>query len=142
VAAKCCCYQQIVAKDANGTVVGSVVEDCWYGVPAFKVLNQEGAHEYNIHMPTCYGGMFVDCCSQGLGNCSQPYYIYVPGKEGEGEQVGEIARVWADSVIQEIFSGTENFKLRFPVDVDAACKTRLLGATFLINQLFFEGRQS
>jgi hypothetical protein len=138
---KCCCFQQVVAKDGNGAVIGSIQEDFYMCVPSFKVLSGsipgQGVHQYNMHMPTCCGGMCVDMCSQGCCSCRLPFHIYLPGKENNGEQVGEIVKVWSGAK-KELTSDADNFELHFPGNVDAATKTRLLSATFLINQLFFE----
>ena len=52
---------------------------------------------------------------------------------------GKIAKVWS-GLGTELFSDATNFELEFPKE-DAANysgKARLLGAVFLINQLFFE----
>jgi hypothetical protein len=140
---KCCCFQEIETKDANGAVIGGVIEDFWWCVPNYKVMagpsNTTGTHQFNLHMPTCCCGMCVDCCSQGCCSCRVPFNIYVPGKEGKDEQVGEIVKIWS-GMKKELTSDADNFELRFPVGVDAQTKSRLLGATFLLNQLYYEGK--
>lgn len=88
---KCCCFQKMIAKDPSGKVVGSVSETCWLCVPGFTVKNDSGNHIYDLHQPTCCGGMCVDICKEGCCNCRIPFYIYPPSQD-QGE-VGKIVKV-------------------------------------------------
>jgi hypothetical protein len=135
--AKCCCFQQIEVKAANGAPIGMVIEDCWYCVPSFRVEDVDRALQYNLHQPTCCCGMCVDCCSEGCCNWRVPFNIYEPGKHAKGEEVGQVVKAYS-GIGEELFTDADKFELRFPPNADAQTKSRLLGATFLINQIFFE----
>jgi hypothetical protein len=90
---KLCCYQQVDIFKA-GVADGSVKEGCYCCVPSFKVLQTDGTHQYDIHQPTCCGGMCVDCCAEGCCSCRIPFYIYPPGASGDvGSQSGKIVKV-------------------------------------------------
>jgi hypothetical protein len=39
---KCCCHQQIQHKDTNGVSIGATIEDFYYCVPKFNVLDSLG----------------------------------------------------------------------------------------------------
>lgn len=39
------------------------------------------------------------------------------------------------------FLSVDTFLIEYPADADVAMKANLLGATFMINQLYFEGTQ-
>jgi hypothetical protein len=85
---KICCYQQVdIFKD--GVADGSVKEGCYCCVPTFKVFQSDGTHQYDIHQPTCLGGMCVDC---GEGLCT--FNIYLPEASGDpGSHSGKIVKV-------------------------------------------------
>merc|ERR1711907_460121 len=139
--AKCCCYQEVDVFSADEigeakTHLGSIKETCWFCVPMFKVLRADDSPEYEIHQPTCCGGCCVNCCAQGCCCCSCriPFYVYPVGGE---QEVGEITKVWA-GLGTELFTDADKFECKFPSDADSAGKARLIGATLMINQLFFE----
>ncbi len=136
---KCCCFQEIDVKTPTGAPIGKVIENNWCGVPSFRVEDANGTMQYNIHQPTCCGGVCVDCCSDGCCNFRIPFNVYPPGKAGKGDEVGQVVKVWS-GMGKELFTDADNFELRFPANSDAHTKTRLLGATFLINQMFFENK--
>eukprot|EP00598_Pedospumella_elongata_P005345 CAMPEP_0184980898 /NCGR_PEP_ID=MMETSP1098-20130426/10767_1 /TAXON_ID=89044 /ORGANISM="Spumella elongata, Strain CCAP 955/1" /LENGTH=257 /DNA_ID=CAMNT_0027504399 /DNA_START=32 /DNA_END=805 /DNA_ORIENTATION=+ len=138
---KCCCFQEIEVKTATGAPIGKVLEDQWFCVPSFKILDANQTLQYNVHQPTCCGGCCVDICAEGCCSCRIPFHIYEPGKHTKGEEVGQVVKIWS-GLGKEMFTDADNFELRFPPNADAHTKTRLLGATFLINQLFFEGQGS
>jgi hypothetical protein len=134
---KCCCYQELALKSPEGNPLGKVEEDCWYCVPSFKVMSDDTFVQYNIHQPTCCGGMCVDMCAEGCCSCRVPFHIYPIGHHEKGQEVGKITKVWG-GLGKEILTDADSFELHFPNGVDQVTKARLLGATFMINQLFFE----
>jgi hypothetical protein len=107
-------------------------------VPQFDILTETGTKQYAVHQPVCCGGLCVDICAEGLCNCRIPFYVYPPGASGEkGSEVGKIVKVWG-GLSQEIFTDADTFELKFPADANYEAKLRLLGAVFLLNQIFFE----
>ena len=46
-------------------------------------------------------------------------------------------KIWA-GVEKELLTDADTFICEFPDDADAELKTTLVGATFMINQLYFE----
>ncbi len=51
--------------------------------------------------------------------------------------VGRLSKEWG-GVVKETFTNASNYNLYFPMDLDARCKALLLGATLLIDFMFFE----
>jgi len=52
-------------------------------------------------------------------------------------QVGKITKQWA-GLLREAFTDADHFGVTFPMDLDVNIKAVLLGATFLIDFMFFE----
>merc|ERR1711924_452516 len=153
---KCCCYQEVAVLDGNGGVdMGKATEKCWYCVPNFATVKPDGNDEYQFHMPTCCGGMCVNVCAQGCCNCRIPFLIYPPGgddanplKAGEGckpvpgmeteKPDAQICKV-GGGLATEVFTDADTFEFKAPAGADASAKARLIGATLLLNQIYFEG---
>lgn len=138
---KCCCFQQIETKDPKGISIGNVIENMWCCVPSFTVFDVNQNEQYIIQQPTCCGGCCVNCCAEGFCSCRVPFYIYEPGQHVAGQEVGKVVKIWS-GLLNELFTDADKFELRFPTNADGHNKTRLLSATFLINQLFFENQSS
>merc|ERR1712196_494393 len=155
---KCCCFQEVMVSDAAGTSVGGMVEKMWFCVPNYNVYKgTPDQAEYDLHMPTCMGGMCVNCCAQGCCNCRIPFYFYapngdeesavlssksspVPGMENETPKA-QICKVWS-GLTNELFTDVDTFEVKCPDNSSADTKARLIGATLLINQVYFERDKS
>lgn len=136
---KCCCYQEITST-ADGKIIGSTIETMQACVPKLAVKDAQGDIKYLLHMPTCCGGMCIDVCAGGCCSCKIPFYLYDPAQDEPGKHVGEITKVFG-GLKKELFTDADTFKIIYPPNIDGAMKANLLGSTFLINQLFFEGQQ-
>jgi len=151
----CCCHQevQVFSADDDGNAkdpLGNVKETCWCCVPQFKINTPDGKTEFLLRQPTCCGGACVNYCDQGQGcccSCRIPFYVYLSdmglhaskgGTLSLDDQVGEITKVWG-GMRNEVLSA-DKFECTFPATSDPASKARLLAATLMINQLFFEGQ--
>ena len=139
-ACKCCCYQEVLSTMPTGQANGSVVETFWMFVPMLNVVGPGGDVEYKISMPTCMGGLCVNIFAEGLCNCRIPFYIFKPDSgTTKEEKVGNITKIWA-GLGSELFTDADKFELNFPADASQESKARLLGATFLINQVCVRAR--
>lgn len=134
---KFCCFQTINIQDAEGEPLGAITEDFWFCVPSFKVTTETGALQYNVQPPTCCGGVCIDLFYLGICSCQVPFNVYLPGKTGSGQEVGYVVKRWG-GLVAELFTDADKFELRFPEGADPQSKSRLLGATFLLNQIFYE----
>ena len=78
----------------------------------------------------------MDHCAEGCCNSRIPLYVFPPGKSGQkGHEVGKIVKVWA-GFAKEFFD-IHKFEVTFPPEADVESKARLVGAMFLLNELFF-----
>jgi len=157
---KCCCYQQVMV-DHYGQPLGGVIETCWYCVPNFHTYKGVDGQdpEYQIHMPTCCGGMCVNVCAEGCCNCRIPFYMYPIGggdddsldcdasvpkthDKQEGATKAQICKIW-NGLGNELFTDADTFEVLVPQQSanDASSKARLIASTLIINQLFFERQQ-
>jgi len=57
--------------------------------------------------------------------------------EKSGSRVGEIKKKWS-GLLKELFTDADNFGVSFPSGASAKEKALILGATFLIDFLYFE----
>lgn len=135
---KCCCYQTMTAHGTKGKQFGKFQESCWFCIPSFKIFDEELKHVYDIHRPTCCGGTCVNCCAGGCCSTKTPFHIF--NLEG-GDHVGVINKLWGGSG-REFFSDGDTFMVEFPDDATPELKTTLVGATMMINQLYFEGHKA
>ena len=123
-------------KNEQGHSLGNITETCWWCVPKFAINRPNGTTEYKIHPPTCCCGTVVNVCAAGCCNCKVPFDIIDHDK---GEKVGRITKVWS-GLGKELLTDADNFETDFPVYADGASKARILGAVFLLNQVFFESK--
>ena len=121
--------------------IGSFKETCWKCIPTYAIKNAADEDEFMIHMPTCCGGTMVNCCAEGCCNFKIPFYIYKANNDNDGEHVGKIVKVFG-GMGKELFSDADTFMVEYPEGISTEVKTNLLGATFMINQLYFEGQKS
>merc|ERR1712072_128432 len=152
---KCCCFQEVETYDGAGGSLGGIREKMWFCIPTFQVYKPDNSGEYDIHMPTCCGGMCVNLCAQGCCNCRIPFYIYpagsqeetplkstgskpVPGMEKEQPTPdAQICKVWS-SLGVDLFTDADQFEFKAPDNATADSKARLIASTLMINQIFFE----
>jgi hypothetical protein len=134
---KCCCHQRIDITDASKTHVGSVVESCWFFIPSFNVLGADRRAHLTIQPPTCCCGLCVDYCADGCCNRRIPLYVFraEDSHKSRGNEVGKIVKVWAG--LGKEFFGIHKFEVTFPDDATVETKAQLIGAMFLLNELFF-----
>lgn len=152
-ACKCCCFQEVMVSDGNKASLGGIREVCWYCVPNYQLYKTPESPEYDLHMPTCCGGMMVNLCAQGCCNCRIPFYFYkpggdeetaalssksspVPGMENETPKA-QICKVWS-GLTNELFTDVDTFEVKCPDGSDEGTKARMIGATLMLNQLYFE----
>ena len=143
VAACSCCFNPYLDLfSGQNEPMGKVTVPFFFCIPAYKVFNDQNVQEYDIHMPTCCGGMCVNCCAQGCCNCKIPFYIYRPDQtdRGKGQEIGNIIKQWR-GLGTEMFTDADTFTIDFPKDANTDQKARLLGATFLLNMMEFEKPQ-
>ncbi|XP_043951258.1 phospholipid scramblase 2 [Drosophila biarmipes] len=118
-----CCLHSIEVTAPPGNVIGRIQEEWAICRPCFRILNPSGDLALRIEGPACFCSM---CCSVNFNVISLA-----------GEKVGRISKQWS-GLGREWFTDADMFGLTFPMDLDVNLKAVLLGATFLIDFMFFE----
>ncbi|KAL9908488.1 phospholipid scramblase 2 isoform X2 [Glossina fuscipes] len=118
-----CCLQSIEVSAPPGNVIGSVEQEWSICAPSFRIKNQLDEVVLRIEGPIC---TFSLCGDVEFNIMSLT-----------GENIGKISKQWS-GLAREIFTDADFFGITFPLDLDVRMKAVLLGATFLIDAMFFE----
>lgn len=123
-----CCSFDIEIEAPAGNKIGSVHQmgSCWR--PWYEIRDANGDAIFNIKGPCCP-------CSGVCCTCDYPFEILPV--HGSGEPIGRITKQYS-GFTKEAFTDATNFSVTFPKDLDVKMKGVLLGATFLIDIMFFE----
>jgi len=113
----CCCIPVIEFSNADDSALGTADVPCFFCLPKIAVRDITGKEEYAVQMPSCCGGLCVDCMAEGLCNCKIPFYVYPPGKRAKGEEIGKIIKLWR-GLGTEVFTDAASFQLEFPPGID------------------------
>lgn len=125
------CAFTIDVESPVGTPIGQIrqSQSCWK--PNYELYDANGEKIFHIVGPCCI--CHGICCT-----CDFPFEIYTA--TGTTEQpVGRIAKQWS-GLVKEMFTDATNFSVTFPKDLDVKMKAVVLGATFLIDMMFFENQ--
>jgi len=123
------CAMTISVEAPVGTVVGSVVQQCSFCAPSYGVHDAQGEKIMDILGPICR--CQAVCCTGDID-----FVITTTG----GDEIGKISKQWG-GFVREAFTKADNFGVQFPIDLDVRIKAVLLGATFLIDFMYFEQRK-
>ncbi|XP_023291313.2 phospholipid scramblase 2-like isoform X1 [Lucilia cuprina] len=118
-----CCLQSMEVSAPPGNVVGTIEQEWSLCAPAFRIKNHIGDTVLRIEGPFCTFSMCGDVEFNILSLT--------------GENIGKISKQWS-GLAREIFTDADFFGITFPLDLDVRMKAVLLGATFLIDAMFFE----
>ncbi|KAH8235161.1 hypothetical protein KR032_009382 [Drosophila birchii] len=118
-----CCLQSIEVSAPPGNVIGTIEQEWSICSPSFRILNHIGDTVLRIQGPFCTFSL-----------CGDVEFDVV---SLTGEKVGKISKQWS-GLAREIFTDADFFGISFPLDLDVRMKAVLLGATFLIDAMFFE----
>ncbi|XP_039486595.1 phospholipid scramblase 1 isoform X2 [Drosophila santomea] len=118
-----CCLQSIEVSAPPGNVIGTIEQEWSICSPSFRILNHVGDTVMRIEGPFCTFSL-----------CGDVEFNVV---SLTGEKIGKISKQWS-GLAREIFTDADFFGINFPLDLDVRMKAVLLGATFLIDAMFFE----
>ncbi|XP_017080381.1 phospholipid scramblase 1-like [Drosophila eugracilis] len=118
-----CCLHSIEISAPPGNVIGRIQEEWSICRPCFRILNQSGDVVLRIKGQVC----FCHICGSIDFNIINL----------TGEKVGKISKQWS-GLGRELYTDADIFRITFPMDMDVNLKAVLLGATFLIDFMFFE----
>ncbi|XP_037947187.1 phospholipid scramblase 2-like, partial [Teleopsis dalmanni] len=117
-----CCLQSIEVTAPPGQIIGRVEQEWTLCLPYFRIKDANDETVLRIEGPCC----LANCCNDVNFNivCL------------DGEVIGKISK-WS-GFSRECFTDADFFGINFPMDLDVRIKAVLLGATFLIDMMFFE----
>ncbi|ALC43799.1 scramb1, partial [Drosophila busckii] len=118
-----CCLQSMEVSAPPGNVIGRIEQEWSLCTPSFRILNHIGDTVLRIEGPFCTFSL-----------CGDVKFDVV---SLTGEKIGKISKQWS-GLAREIFTDADFFGISFPLDLDVRMKAVLLGATFLIDAMFFE----
>ncbi|XP_030372172.1 phospholipid scramblase 2-like [Scaptodrosophila lebanonensis] len=118
-----CCVENLEVTAPPGNIVGSIEQELTLLSPSFKVKDHLGDTVMRIEGPFSTTSFFGDV----------DFDIVTLS----GTKVGKISKQWS-GLARELFTDADFFGITFPLDLDARTKAVLLGATFLIDFMFFE----
>ncbi|XP_078266282.1 phospholipid scramblase 1-like [Rhinoraja longicauda] len=119
-----CCLQELEVQAPPGTTIGYVVQKWSPCFPKMAVQNKNRHTVLRICGP---------CCQCG---CCKPVHFKIKSMNKK-EIIGNIAKNWS-GLLLEAFTDADNFEVTFPMNLDVNIKAVLLGATFLIDFMYFE----
>jgi hypothetical protein len=82
---QCCCNPYLDLLDGANAPLGKIKVPMFCNIPQYNIYDENGQQEYEMHQPTCCGGLCVDLNAEGFCNCKIPYYIYTPGQADKGK---------------------------------------------------------
>ncbi|KAM5273184.1 phospholipid scramblase 3 [Ctenodactylus gundi] len=109
-----------------GTTIGHVLQTWHPFLPKFSIQDVDRQTVLRVVGP---------CWTCGCGTDTN----FEVKTRDESRSVGRISKQWG-GLLREALTDADDFGLQFPLDLDVRVKAVLLGATFLIDYMFFEKR--
>jgi len=119
-----CCLQKLEVSSPPGTTIGFVKQKWSCIKPKFEICDGDGNVALVIIGPWC---TFA---------CAGDVEFKIMTAD-ESVEVGRISKQWS-GILKEAFTDSDNFGIKFPMDLDVRCKATLIGAAFLIDYMFYE----
>ncbi|XP_045680429.1 phospholipid scramblase 3 isoform X3 [Phyllostomus hastatus] len=117
---------QMEVQSPPGTTIGHVLQTWHPFLPKFSIQDADRHTVLRVVGP---------CSTCGCGTDTN----FEVKTLDESRSVGRISKQWG-GLLQEALTDADDFGLQFPLDLDVKVKAVLLGATFLIDYMFFEKR--
>ena len=125
----CCfgCAKQLLTVNSFGAELGTLSLERTFFVPTIRVMDVGGNQVFTI---------ISEFCQCSFGEDIEYKILNI-----QGEEVGCITKQY-NGFCKEVFTDADNFVIDFPVGVDVNKKALLLGATLMIDFLFFETKSN
>lgn len=131
-----CCLNELDVTDANGNLVGRIVQKWNWWKPKLEIEDASGSPIFEIEGPWCLC-KYV-CCPCTACALKPTFKIYGAGAEHEDENV--VATIGAEfsGFVKEAFTDADNFAVKFPPNAPPHHKALLLATTFLLDYMYYE----
>ncbi|XP_053378762.1 phospholipid scramblase 2-like [Mercenaria mercenaria] len=121
-----CCGHRVSVEAPPGTVVGYIKQKPTLCDPKYAILDADEKEVLHISGPCCV----IQGCP-----CDIDFMVH-SATDGQTE-VGKIQKQAAKD-LNEMIMKADSFGVTFPMDLDVKMKAVMIGATFLLDFLFFE----
>jgi len=125
-------------KTDNGTMFGSISEPWTCCDPLFVIKDMNKEPQFQIHADCCQCGL---CCRNDVcGKCSDVLFPIYPASVTDfhpQNSIGMIKKVSGD-LLKELLTDADNFEVLFPPNASPEEKLLMIGATLMIDYLFYE----
>ncbi|XP_072036847.1 phospholipid scramblase 3-like [Amphiura filiformis] len=118
---------EVHIESPPGQVIGYVKQSKSSWRPKFEIQDANQQTMLSIGGPCCPCQNI--CCTDDID-----FNVLTP--DGS-QQLGRVAKQWG-GLIREWITKADNFCVQFPIDLDIKMKAVLIGATFLIDFMYFE----
>ena len=114
---------QALTVSVNGETVGTVRERATWWNPVYHVFDSVGNQVLKIRGPWCHFALCDDVIFNVL--------------DTDGSSLASIAKKWK-GCLRETLTDADNFEITFNDGLSTDTKVLILGATFLIDMMYFE----
>ena len=121
-----CCLQKMEVCHPPGNSIGIVRQKWSICHPKYLVEDKDGNPLYKIKGPIFH-----------CGNVDFEIFDARPNRENVNEKIGKIKKKWG-GILKEVCTDYDNFMIEFPDHSSVTEKCLLLGASFLIDYMYFE----
>ncbi|KAJ6632942.1 Phospholipid scramblase 2 [Pseudolycoriella hygida] len=122
-----CCPQSIEIHAPLGNLIGTVEEEWNLLIPKYQVKDETGSVVLRIEGPCCK----LTCCGD------VEFYVL---SANDNSEICRISKKWS-GFAREFFTDADNFRIKFPSDLDVKLKAVILGASMLIDFMYFENNK-
>ncbi|XP_032081081.1 phospholipid scramblase 1-like isoform X1 [Thamnophis elegans] len=119
-----CCLQELEVQAPLGNIIGYVKQNWHPCLPKFTIQNEARENVLKITSPC------VAC------QCYQDVNFEVKTVDGKST-IGNIVKKWT-GLAREVATDASIFQIHFPMDLDINMKAVIMGASFLMDFMFFE----
>ena len=135
----CCCNRpEMTGKllDSPTPMLGKVSEPCTVCDPLIKVFNKSSIQAYTITCNCCQCGY---CCRNSLmGRCSEVNFYIFSGSSVDGKPTGKIFKKVKG--LQSAIGDADFYTITFPPEANPEDKVMLIGATIMVDYLYYEDK--
>ncbi|XP_003227036.2 phospholipid scramblase 2 [Anolis carolinensis] len=121
-----CCLQELEVQAPLGTVIGYIKQNWHPCLPRFAIQNEASENVLKIAGPcapcTCFQDIDFEVSTQ------------------DEKPIGRISKQWT-GYIREMATTASNFEILFPFDLDVKMKALILGASILLDYMYFEHKR-
>nr|XP_060623747.1 phospholipid scramblase 1-like isoform X1 [Anolis sagrei ordinatus] len=122
-----CCLQELEVQAPLGTVIGYIKQNWHPCLPRFALQNEARENVLKMAGPCAPCSFFKDIDFEVNTQDEKP--------------IGRITKQWT-GYAREMATSASNFEIEFPLDLDVKMKALILGASILVDYMYFERKSA